>query len=264
MLAIWGDCIMTITGRTRKILWGRSGNRCAICKQLLVIKDSSFDADSVVGEECHIISEQEFGPRSDSTFDRNFIDTYDNLLLLCSIHHKLIDDHWKTYTVDVLHEIKANHEKWVSDKLCDHPKKIAIKRKEENIPEYLMKVESGKELYDILFGAHAFVFDNDELDTDDEVEVIGVFFQSLQNYVDLSSDLEAYDRVSIGYKLTNEIKKLEQIGFWVFGGTENQELVGGDLADSNWKVSIVQVLRATNDSIQKMCICADGSNAKET
>ena len=55
---------MPITDKTRKILWGRSGNRCAICKNELVIDATGQDAESVVAEECHIISPRQNGPRS--------------------------------------------------------------------------------------------------------------------------------------------------------------------------------------------------------
>ncbi|MDR3598897.1 MAG: HNH endonuclease signature motif containing protein [Desulfosporosinus sp.] len=233
------------------MLWGRSGNLCAICRQILVIDAPPFDVDSVVGEECHIISRQEHGPRNDPTFDKNLIDSYDNLLLLCSVHHKMIDDQGETYTVDILHKIKINHEKWVTERLGNQPKKVEIKRMYENIPEYLVRVESGKELFDILYEAHSYGFDNDELKTEDEVEFVGSFFQTLQNCGELSADFESYDRVRVGFELTSEINKLEHMGFWVFGGIEIQELRGGTYEPSNWKAAIVKVLRATNKSILK-------------
>jgi len=48
----------------------------------LVIEAPPFDVDSVVGEECHIISGRKLGPRSDSTYDRNLIWTnFDNYII---------------------------------------------------------------------------------------------------------------------------------------------------------------------------------------
>jgi hypothetical protein len=49
---------MGISDRTRKILWGRSGNRCALCRRELVEEGTAVDAESVVGDECHIIGEK--------------------------------------------------------------------------------------------------------------------------------------------------------------------------------------------------------------
>ncbi len=242
---------MAITDKSRKLLWGRSGNLCAICRQVLVIEAPPLDVKSVVGEECHIISGQENGPRSNSSFDKSFIDSYDNLLLLCSVHHKMIDDQWETYTVDVLRNIKTNHEKWVSEKLDDSPRKVEIIRKKENIPDYLARVNSGKELFEIVNEAHGYSFVNEEQITADEAELVGSFFQTLQNCGDLSSDFGSYDRVKVGYELTNDIKQLENMGFWVFGGIENQELKGGIYEPSNWKIAIVHVIKSTNSLIIK-------------
>lgn len=48
----------------------------------MVIEAPPFDVDSVVGEECHIISGRKLGPRSDSTYDRNLIWTnFDNYII---------------------------------------------------------------------------------------------------------------------------------------------------------------------------------------
>lgn len=54
---------MSIYGKARKMLWGLSGSRCALCKRELVVEATSLDNDSIVGEECHIVSGQPAGPR---------------------------------------------------------------------------------------------------------------------------------------------------------------------------------------------------------
>lgn len=79
---------MAVSDRTRKILWARSGNRCAICRRPLVISKTAEDADSVVGEECHIVSALPKGPRYDPAAPQTLLDDVHNLLLLCSVHHK--------------------------------------------------------------------------------------------------------------------------------------------------------------------------------
>jgi hypothetical protein len=55
---ISGEARMPISERTRKILWGRSGNLCAYCRRTLVEECSPHNAESVVGDECHIIGEK--------------------------------------------------------------------------------------------------------------------------------------------------------------------------------------------------------------
>jgi hypothetical protein len=105
---------MAITDKTRKILWGRSGNRCAVCRHELLVDATPADEESVVGDECHIISGKCQGPRYGPTFLLNRLDEPDNLILLCRVHHKMVDDQHETYTTEVLRSLKVNHEKWVS------------------------------------------------------------------------------------------------------------------------------------------------------
>ena len=51
---------MGISLRTHKILWGRSGGKCAICKnELLIDPTTSKDVESIVGDEAHIIARKE-------------------------------------------------------------------------------------------------------------------------------------------------------------------------------------------------------------
>ncbi len=110
---------MSISDKTRKVLWGKSGNRCAICRRELVVEATPADDESVVGEECHIVSGKGQGPRHDLAFRTDCLDEPDNLVLLCRTHHKMVDDQHETYTAEVLHKIKANHEKWVSSTLTE-------------------------------------------------------------------------------------------------------------------------------------------------
>ncbi|MDS3862427.1 HNH endonuclease signature motif containing protein [Thermosynechococcaceae cyanobacterium BACA0444] len=104
---------MGITDKTRKILWGHSGNRCAICKRELTMDASPGNDESIVGDECHIVARELGGSRNDSSFPANKLNSYENLILLCKIHHKMIDDQVNTYTVETLRKIKKQHAEYV-------------------------------------------------------------------------------------------------------------------------------------------------------
>lgn len=85
---------MTISLRTHKILWGWSGGKCALCKNDLIIDPTGLkDAESVVGDEAHIIARKESFTRGDyDSLSADERDQYPNLILLCKVHHKQIDD----------------------------------------------------------------------------------------------------------------------------------------------------------------------------
>jgi len=113
---------MSITLKAHKMLWGRSGNRCAMpdCRKELVMDATETDDESLIGEECHIVAESANGPRGDPNFGEEKLNTYANLVLLCRVHHKIIDDQPNTYSVKYLKEIKASHERWVRESLTTY------------------------------------------------------------------------------------------------------------------------------------------------
>ena len=58
---------MAISEKTRKLLWGRSGNRCAICRVELTTTETEDKGKVVIGDECHINARNPGGPRYDPT-----------------------------------------------------------------------------------------------------------------------------------------------------------------------------------------------------
>ncbi|MFZ2444876.1 MAG: HNH endonuclease [Syntrophobacteraceae bacterium] len=103
---------MGISLKTHKILWGRSGNMCAICKNELILDSVDPNDDpSITGDEAHIIARKEAFTRGDyDALTPEQRDHYSNLILLCKIHHKQVDDQPAHYTVERLREIKSSHE----------------------------------------------------------------------------------------------------------------------------------------------------------
>jgi hypothetical protein len=245
---------MAITDKTRKILWGRSGNRCAMCRHELVVDATPADDESVVGDECHIVSGKGQGPRYDPAFSPDRLDELDNLILLCRVHHKMVDDQHETYTADALRTLKANHEKWVSSTLTEQQPipPVRVRRINENIPTHLIRLTSGRAVVAVVDGASAFAFEHDELKSQPEVELVSGFLQEAQDYGDLSGDLEAGDRVKAAFEMSARLEELEQAGFWVFGGREVRRLEGGVGSPSPFPVAILHVLRANSPEIVKV------------
>src|SRR5688572_9918924 len=107
---------MTISYKTRKLLWARTGARCAYCRKELFLT-ATKDNDAIVGDECHIHARQEGGARSNLSMSIDELDDYENLVLLCKVHHKMVDDQPNTYTANALKNLKKKHEKWVQETL---------------------------------------------------------------------------------------------------------------------------------------------------
>jgi len=93
------------------------------------------DDPTVVGEEAHIVARESGGPRGDSPLTYDQRDLYGNLVLLCSIHHKIADDNESTYPVARLLEIKKSHELWVRSSLTEFDP--IVQREEEQLIGYI-------------------------------------------------------------------------------------------------------------------------------
>ena len=95
--------------KTIKRLFAVSGNCCYFpnCNTPLVDEESGI----ITGEICHIKGKKTVSPRYDSEQSEEERHGFDNLLLMCPIHHKVIDDDSASYTFSRLKEIKSSHEK---------------------------------------------------------------------------------------------------------------------------------------------------------
>jgi hypothetical protein len=101
------------------MLWGRAAGRCSKpeCRQYLFEDETEADDATLVGENCHIVAEADDGPRGNSSMPVEQRNDYPNLILLCRNHHKVIDAQENTYSVEVLHQMKRDHEAWVKEQL---------------------------------------------------------------------------------------------------------------------------------------------------
>ena len=109
---------MAIKGKDIKILWGRSGNRCAICRTQLT-QDAAVSAAFTLGEQAHIVGEKDDAPRGKSLLSTDDRDSYHNLILLCPNHHTEIDKNEADWPVERLHLTKSKHELWVTETLSE-------------------------------------------------------------------------------------------------------------------------------------------------
>ncbi|MFD0084197.1 hypothetical protein [Priestia megaterium] len=179
------------------------------------------------------------------------MDSYENLILLCRIHHKLIDDQYQTYDAELLHRLKSNHEKWISDNLRINKEKedkpIRLKR---SIPKQLSRITSEKELFNIINGAMGYAFDHQETKDDKELERIIEFLEILKDYGELSSEMEYSEQTKASNALNDLLIEIEKNNLWVFGAREISLIEGGAFPPEQWPLVHIQVISSTNSAIQ--------------
>lgn len=108
---------MSIPIKDQNILWGRAAALCSCskCRRELVQEKSSNKSRAIIGEMAHIYAKSKSGPRFNPDLKEDFINSYDNLILLCPMHHTIIDKNPQDYPPEILQEMKDKHETWVRE-----------------------------------------------------------------------------------------------------------------------------------------------------
>lgn len=235
---------MAINDKTRKNLWAKSGNRCSICKVELfsTLKDKN---NLNIGEECHIISSKENGPR----FKIGIIDydTYENLILLCGNHHKEIDSLTETFTEEIIRYIKTNHENWVGNTLNN-----AINSVQNKAPKFLARITSGKELFNIISECLASNIDYDEAESEEEANYIASVFQQFSDFCDLSDTVDPYDKVKMGFELNELLKELDIKGYFLFGERTLEKVKFSNGETDKWSIATLILRKKENKDVIKI------------
>ena len=119
---------MSIPLREQKILCFASGGVCAFpdCGANLVNAGAAGD-ETIIGEFAHIVAEQRQGPRGREGIRADDKNKASNLILLCATHHTVIDRNPHIYSVHVLRQMKADHEKGMA---AAAKKRLAVLKQE--------------------------------------------------------------------------------------------------------------------------------------
>ena len=106
------------TRKTLNALHALSGNQCAHpeCTNRIVVPATEHSDESLAAHVCHIYASSKNGPRGNPELTEKYLNSLQNLILLCPYHHKIVDDQHETYTVEMLMEWKRAHESKVQDK----------------------------------------------------------------------------------------------------------------------------------------------------
>ena len=93
----------------------RSGNRCAYpdCDLSLTVDSNDGGDPSSIGKAAHIRGENGRSARYDPSMSDEERNGFSNLIYVCPTHHDLIDSPEQNYSVEMLIEMKSDHEERV-------------------------------------------------------------------------------------------------------------------------------------------------------
>ncbi len=137
-----------ISAKDRKILWAKAGNRCSyrfngnICYKELI--KTQVNKNTVTAEEAHIVGPKKGSPRYIENFHK--IDSYENRILLCEDCHKIIDDNEDIYSIEVVRNMKKEHEDEIAKRILipipkEEPNNNSLKEKFRKLYKILFKTE---------------------------------------------------------------------------------------------------------------------------
>lgn len=110
-----------------KKLFALSGNSCefAGCDEKII----DYEYNMVTGKICHIKSNKPNSPRFNKQLTVEEFNAFENLLVLCPKHHKIVNSNPGEFTIEYLQKIKREHESkagaketvedWVIEKLIE-------------------------------------------------------------------------------------------------------------------------------------------------
>lgn len=234
---------MTITSQTRKMLWGRAHNMCAMCRQPLT--ESDEQGDLVLGEEAHIVARSPGGPRGQDG-SRQDVDGYANLILLCSTDHKRIDAKPSQYPTQWLLSAKAKHEKWARDHFTSGPQRVVANDDESAIP--LVPLITGEAVWGVVASAHMFMMRSAQGDGDRAAsDAADEFLTLARDYGEIADTVQdaGFGAVRDAQRALDEaIEELWGHGLFAYGRRLKRTILGGNGPAMPIDVASVAVLHA--------------------
>ena len=240
---------MAISDRTRKILWTRSGNKCCLCSANLVTSNKEPFDTTVIGQECHIISEAPKGPRHTIIKDCQY-DIEDNIILLCSNCHTKIDTNVSYFTIEKLKELKAKHTEDIRIKLAEKEPDNTFNT--VNGVTVLPKINTGKELLNILDNCLGFVHDYEDTSDPEEIGFIVATLDELSAYVDILSmnsiSEEIGSKITRIPELNRILLRINEMKFGLFGEKKKKNVTVYN-TQQYWTICTVFLMKLDNPNV---------------
>jgi hypothetical protein len=232
---------MSISVESRKRLWGRSGGKCAVCKEELFETGDGYD--TIIGEEAHIIARSPGGPRREFLTKSTKIDDYSNLILLCPRDHKIVDAQPAKWTVSRLIEAKSKHEKWIQD-LPPEERPMKVLRGPDYWTKKFFPIIDGPALWGILSAAHSYKFGRPTDADPDELDFLAGTFDTLKDWGEVASEMHTMTEEREAERALEEIiEEVANKDMVIVGRRVSMIMTGGIGPDTDWSQAEIQVWR---------------------
>lgn len=189
----------TIPLKDVKILWGRSGNKCALCKTVL-IKEEDERSTYPLGEIAHIEGENPGSARYNSGMTDDERRRYDNLILLCPNCHREIDNDCQTHTVEKLIKTKKDHEKWIFESLQKQMPNVTFAELEVIIKHIMaVPIFENKESLKIIPPKDKIEKNNLSSNVEDDITIGMLKVKQVKDYLNKNPDIHFKERLRVGF-----------------------------------------------------------------
>lgn len=247
----------------RKKLWGKSAGTCCLCRIPLVHEsDHPDDPDALVGDEAHIISSSALGPRGTAAVAGMDFDGYYNRILLCRIHHRIIDAQTNEYTVEKLRCLKSQHEEWVRSRVRNvdapepKPERDGLRPRFPGEMMILPRLKGGRDAWHVAIGTELYLLESIDEDeaTPDACDVSDGFLTNLRDYAEIHDAIteRGFEAVREAQRdLRRGIDDLAAQGLVAFGAQREMVYVNGTNS-SPWRMAVVIIRPASevgNDQV---------------
>jgi hypothetical protein len=93
-------------------LYSLSGNQCAFpgCTNSVTHQEAPGEKPVTLAQRAHLVGVGRQGPRSKAAPLSDDPNAIENLTLFCGVHHPIVDNNPRIYSVEVLAKLKADHE----------------------------------------------------------------------------------------------------------------------------------------------------------
>jgi hypothetical protein len=231
--------VMAMTAKDRRRLWGKSGNRCALCRQLLTRPEAGGSPEAVLGEEAHIIGAKPGSARHRRLPERER-DAYENRVLLCPTDHKLIDAQPEHWTVKALHALKDTHEETMTARTADtRPDGLQFDMPGAVV---LAPVITGTQLLAVVGPAYAYHFDDEPLEDDAERVAAKYLLGSAHDWGEIYATLNPAERMDAAESLGDALSAAHEASLVLYGALIDVDVHFSGTRD-RWPVGIVRLRR---------------------